>query len=136
MGRVTQAQQIELRNEAVALDFFKRGLALLSDPRRRLGIRYPLVSDVTVALMAMVCGCDDADAMEVWSEANGDWLNSLLELPHGVPTQDVFLTVFGALDLEAFSAAFGRGLICCEHTPGMRDDISPLTARLGTMLFT
>jgi len=106
MGRVTQAQQIELGNEAVALAFFKRGLALLPDPRRRQGIRYPLVSVVTVALMAMVCGCDDAEAMEVWGEANDDWLDSLLELPHGVPTQDVFLAVFGALDPEAFSAVF------------------------------
>jgi len=47
---------------------------LLPDPRRRQGIRSPLVSVVTVALMAMVCGCDDAEAMEIWGDANAEWL--------------------------------------------------------------
>jgi predicted transposase YbfD/YdcC len=106
MGRITEAQRIEQGNEEVALEFFKRGLLLLPDPRRRQGVRYPLVSVITVALMAMVCGCDDAEAMEVWGEANAEWLKGLVDLPHGVPTQDVFLAVFGALDPEAFSTVF------------------------------
>ena len=48
--------------------------------------------------MAMVCGCDDAEAMNVWGEANAGWLDEILELPHSTPTQDVFLSVFAALD--------------------------------------
>ena len=106
MGRVTEAQRIEQGNEAAALEYFQRGLSMLPDPRRRQGVRYPLSSVITVALMAMVCGCDDAEAMEVWGEANSDWLNGLFDLPHGTPTQDVFLAVFGALEPEAFSAVF------------------------------
>jgi hypothetical protein len=118
MGRITEAQRIEQGNEEVALEFFKRGLLLLPDPRRRQGVRYPLVSVITVALMAMVCGCDDAEAMEVWGEANAEWLKGLVDLPHGVPTQDVFLAVFGALDPEAFSTCFGP-------TPGHRRQNQP-----------
>lgn len=50
----------------------------------------------------MVCGCDDAEAMETWAEAHHDWLQTFLPLPHGTPTQDVYLAVLGALDPKAF----------------------------------
>lgn len=104
MARVTQAQRIEQGNEQTALEFFEKTLAALPEPRRRQGIRYPLRTVVVTALMAMVCGCDDAEAMELWGKANADWLEGLLPLPHGTPTQDVFLSVFAALHPEAFSA--------------------------------
>lgn len=104
MRRVTQAQQIEGENEQQALAFFERTLGVLPDPRRPQGVRYPIRAVVVIALMAMVCGCDDAEAMELWGEANAGWLATFLDLPHGTPTQDVFLAVFAALDPKAFSA--------------------------------
>ena len=106
MARVTEAQRIEQSNEEVALVFFREALSSLPDPRRAQGIRYPLKSVVVIALMAMVCGSDDAEAMEVWGEANAGWLDGILALPHGPPTQDVFLSVFAALDPAAFRSVF------------------------------
>ena len=106
MARVTEAQRIEQANEEAALVFFREALSSLPDPRRAQGIRYPLMSVVVIALMAMVCGSDDAEAMEVWGEANARWLGGILELPHGPPTQDVFLSVFAALDPVAFRSVF------------------------------
>jgi len=104
MGRVTQEQRIEQDNEQQALAFFEQMLGALPDPRRRQGVRYPLRSVVLIALMAMICGCDDAESMELWGEASATWLASFLSLPHGTPTQDVFLSVFAGLDPKAFSA--------------------------------
>lgn len=106
MARLTKAQKIEQDNELAALEFFEATLAALPDPRRPQGVRYPLRSVVAVALMSMVCGCDDAEAMQLWGEHNADWLAGFLDLPHGAPTQDVYLAVLGALDPEAFSAVF------------------------------
>ena len=106
MARMTQAQKIAAENEAQALKLFQEGLAALPDPRRPQGRRYPLQTVVTIALMASVCGCDDAEAMQAWGEAHQDWLAAFLPMPHGTPTQDVFLAVFSALDPEAFSAVF------------------------------
>lgn len=106
MHRLTQAQRIQQENEANALAFFEAALQALPDPRRPQGVRYPFTSVVVIALMAMVCGCDDAEAMQLWGEANADWLGTFLDLPHGPPTQDVFLLVFAALDPEAFSTMF------------------------------
>jgi predicted transposase YbfD/YdcC len=106
MARVTLEKRIELDNEEMALAFFRRALSKLPDPRRRQGIRYPFSAVVTIALMAMVCGCDDAEGMESWGEANGEWLRSIFELPYGPPTQDVFLAIFAAINPESFSAVF------------------------------
>jgi hypothetical protein len=75
MARVTQVQQIEQENEQQALAFFETMLAALPDPRRRQGVRYPLKSVVVIALMAMVCGSDDAEAMQLWAELNAQWLS-------------------------------------------------------------
>lgn len=106
MARQTQAQKIEQSNEEAALAFFEQTLGALPDPRRLQGQRYPLPTVVVTALMAMVCGCDDAEAMQSWGEANEAWLSAFLPMPHGVPSQDVFLSVFAGLDPEAFSAVF------------------------------
>jgi len=101
--RITQAQAIQAYNNEMALLFFQKTLSELPDPRRRQGTRYPLKTIVVVALMAMVCGADDAQAMESWGKKRENWLRTILEMPHGAPTQDVYLQVFAALDPEAFS---------------------------------
>jgi predicted transposase YbfD/YdcC len=106
MARMTQEQRIAQETEAQALEFFRSALAAMPDPRRPQGLRYPLETVVVIALMAMVCGCDDAEAMQAWGEANAQWLEGLLEMPHGPPTQDVFLAVFGALNPEALGGVF------------------------------
>ena len=106
MGRVTESQQVEAENEAAALGYLEEALRGLPDPRRGQGKRYPLRTVVVVALMAMVCGCDDAEAMDLWGEANEKWLSEFLDMPHGSPSQDVFLNVFGALEPKGFSDVF------------------------------
>src|SRR5580658_3627329 len=72
--RLSEAQRIQHTNEELALLFFQRALSSLPDPRRRQGIRYPLKTIVVIALMAMICGADDAQAMELWGEEREDWL--------------------------------------------------------------
>lgn len=106
MPRITQAQQHRLNAEAEAYNFFRHALMSLLDPRRRQGQRYPLHTVVVIALMAMVCGADDAQAMQYWGEAHSAWLEEVLDMPHGPPTQDVFLSVLGALDPKCFSEVF------------------------------
>ncbi len=94
------------QKEKEALAEFSRQLSQLPDPRRRQGQRYPLESVMIIALMSMVVGADDAESMQEWGEINEKWLSGFLELPHGIPSQDVFLAVFAALNPQAFSAMF------------------------------
>lgn len=104
--RVTEAQAIQRYNEEQTFLFFQNALATLPDPRRRQGTRYPLKTIVVIALMAMISSIDDAEGMELWGRVHEDWLRSILDMPHGVPTQDVFLNVFAALDPRSFSDVF------------------------------
>ena len=61
-AKEAQAQAAVSRSNS-ALDAFEGALRLISDPRRAQGKRYSLRSVVLIALMAMVCGNDDADSM-------------------------------------------------------------------------
>ncbi len=78
----------------------------MSDSRRAQGKCYLFRSVVLIALMAMVCGNDDADSMADWGEDHEEWLKSFLELPHGSPFQDVLLSVFTRLDPKEFGIVF------------------------------
>lgn len=102
MVRVTQAQTIQNENEGNAFEFFRSVLSAIPDPRRRQGKRYPFETVVVIALMATICFAEDAQAMESWGEIHRDWLETFLEMPHGPPTQDVFLSVLGNLDPKRF----------------------------------
>lgn len=100
------SQRPQQDTESEALASFLGILRGLPDPRRLQGRRYPLDTVVIVALMAMVCGREDAEAMEEWGQTNAKWLSTFLSMPHGAPTQDVFLRVLGALNPVAFQVVF------------------------------
>ena len=70
MPRLSQARQIQQESEQQAIAFFEAMMAALVDPRRAQGKMYPLRTVVVISLMAMVCGCDDAQSMELWGEVN------------------------------------------------------------------
>ena len=106
MSRKSEAQRIHEENLRVAQEFFSLQFSELQDPRRAQGLRYPLPLVVISALLASVAGADDAQAMETWSAVNEEWLAAFLPMPHGAPTQDVYLAVFGALCPQNFEAVF------------------------------
>ena len=41
-------------------------MAVLADPRKRRGTRYPLLGVLAVAVLGCLCGCNDAEALEDW----------------------------------------------------------------------
>ncbi len=76
-------------------------LSHIQDPRARRGRRHLLEDVLCISLMAMLCGCDDADAIAWWGEEHEEWLRQFLKLPHGVPSQDTVLRVFAMLEPKA-----------------------------------
>jgi predicted transposase YbfD/YdcC len=106
MSRSTQEERIAANNYDAAIDCFALALAGLPDPRRRQGLRYPLHTVVVTALLAMMCGCDDAESMACWAKIHCEWLKTFLDCPHGTPSQDVYLHVLGAIDPKAFQATY------------------------------
>ena len=81
-------------------------LSVVEEPRRPRGIRHPLVNVLAIAVLGCMCRCDDAEALEDWGRKEADWLADFLEMPYGIPSQDVFLRVLAAIDPMSFRQAF------------------------------
>lgn len=87
------------------LSAFIDELRHVEDPRALRGRRHLLEDVLCISLMAMLCGCDDADAISFWGEQHEEWLVDFLELPHGVPSQDTILRIFSMLEPKALELA-------------------------------
>lgn len=96
-------------------------LFVVVDPRARRGVRHPLITVLTIAILGCICGCDNAEALEDWGHKEARWLRELVPLPHGAPGQDVFLRVFAAIDPIVFRGAFrswANGFFASLSRPG------------------
>jgi predicted transposase YbfD/YdcC len=101
-----RGSQAVVATSAEAIAGLLRSLSVVSDPRKRRGKRYPLLDVLSIAVLGCMCGCDDAEALEDWAGKESQWLSKFLPLPHGTPTQDVFLRVLAAINPEQFRGAF------------------------------
>jgi predicted transposase YbfD/YdcC len=81
-------------------------LSVVEDPRSPRGVRHPLVNVLTIAVLGCMCRCDDAEALEDWGKKEAGWLTDFLDMPHGIPSQDVFLRILAAIDPASFRQAF------------------------------
>lgn len=78
----------------------------LPDPRRGPAILHRLIDILTIALLGVVCGADDYEAIAEFGERRADWLKTFLALPNGIPSHDTFNRVFAMLKPEAFEARY------------------------------
>jgi predicted transposase YbfD/YdcC len=78
----------------------------LPDPRTGPAVRHDLLTIVTIAVCAVLCGADTWVDVELFGRSKRDWLRTFLVLPRGVPSHDTFGRVFAALDPAAFETAF------------------------------
>lgn len=89
----------------------KTQLKKLRDSRHRRGRRYVFVEVILMALMAMVCGCDDAEEISDWVELHSEWLRLWFDLEHGNPSQDTVLRVFELANPKTLAEATRRWLV-------------------------
>lgn len=91
----------------------------LPDPRSGQNVRHPLLSVVSIAICALICGADNWVDVEMFGHAKRGWLESFLALPHGIPSHDTFGRVFRYLNPEAFAASFQAWTeALCQLTAG------------------
>ena len=104
--------------------------ATLEDPRVERTKQHQLLSIITIALCAVICGADDWVAREEFGQAKRAWLETVLDLPNGIPSHDTFGRVFARLDPEQFQACFLRW-VQAIHTvlPSQQIAIDGTTAR-------
>jgi predicted transposase YbfD/YdcC len=78
----------------------------LDDPRSDHTKLHPLLDLIGLTLCAVVCGADSWTDVESYGLQKQAWLETFLELPHGVPSHDTLGRVFARLDPAAFRDCF------------------------------
>ena len=79
----------------------------VADPRG-YNAQHDLTDVLFVALAAVLCGAVHCTEMAFFAKARLELLRQFVPLVRGAPSHDTFSRVLGALDPEAFNAAFGR----------------------------
>ena len=77
----------------------------LTEPREA-NKSHKLLDIITIALCAVICGCDGWSQFELFAQTKEEWFKTFLELPHATPSDDTFARVFAALDPVEFQEAF------------------------------
>lgn len=106
----------------------------LEDPRSPINRRHPLVSVVVIALMAVLAGADGPTGIRAWAEAKRELLLRCLDLPHGLPSRDVFRRVLMALEPAAFQQCFVNWLASLRDAAEHGNDERPILAVDGKSL--
>ncbi|MEZ5944945.1 MAG: ISAs1 family transposase [Planctomycetaceae bacterium] len=94
------------RNQAATLEELTTAFNELEDPRSAVNRRHPLVSVVSISVMGVLAGADGPTGIRKWAESKQSLLPDILDLPHGIPSRDVFRRVLCALHPEAFQSCF------------------------------
>lgn len=85
------------------------------DPRAA-NARYPLVSILFISLAAVLCGAESCQDMADFGVSKQRLLKTLMPLPYGIPSHDVFSSVFRHIDPTAFEAVFAKFATAFQHS--------------------
>lgn len=61
---------------------------------------------LSIAILAVLSGCEGWTAVEAWAHVNVEWLQTFLALPHGIPSHDTFDRFFSMLNPMEFEQCF------------------------------
>src|ERR1700693_3916791 len=92
--------------EGASVTALAEHFAALADPRVERTKVHALLTIVTIAICAVVCGAETWNEIEEFGTAKAAWLGTFLDLTDGVPSHDPFNRVFAALDPEQVRACF------------------------------
>ena len=102
----------------------------IKDPRLERARLHSLHDIQVTTILTVICGADSWTDVELFGRSQHDCLSIFLDLPHGIPSHDIYGRVFALLDQEALE----RGFSCwvqslASQLPGEVVAIDGKTAR-------
>lgn len=86
------------------LDYFTD----VTDPRVERTKLHKLEDILSIAICATICGAEGWYEMAFFGQCKQPWLETFLELPNGIPSDDTFRRVISAIKPDEFEACFQR----------------------------
>jgi predicted transposase YbfD/YdcC len=84
----------------------KQLFSQLPDPRSPQGKRHLLEDILLLTLLAVLCGAESWEAIEIFGKSKRKLMRTVLKLPHGIPSHDAIERVFQRMDSDCFEQAF------------------------------
>ena len=78
----------------------------LPDPRKRIDIEHKLMDIIIIAIIAVMCGANGFNEIEIFGKSKKKWFKKFLELSNGIPSHDTFNRVLSALNPNEFHKCF------------------------------
>lgn len=78
----------------------------VDDPRKPYNQKHCFMDIVAITILASICGADSWNEIELWGNANQEWLSTFLSLYNGIPSHDTFNRLFQLIDPDQLHKAF------------------------------
>lgn len=104
----------------------------LTDPRIDRTKRHPLINILSIAICAIIAGCDDFQSISEYGKSKKNWFASFLNLENGTPCRDTFNDVLNRLNPHDFADAFTQWVCSLGN---FKEDILALDGKVmrGTL---
>ena len=80
----------------------------ISDPRIKRNKRHLLTDIIILTILAVICGAESWDSIELFGKTKIDFLKKILKLPNGIPSHDTINRVFSMLNPRRFEQVFAQ----------------------------
>ena len=88
----------------------------LADPRIRAPRKHNLPDIIILSILAVLCGAESWDSIELFGKSNLSFLKNILQLPNGIPSHDTINRVISMLNPVRFERLF------ISWAQGLKDD--------------
>lgn len=85
-------------------DYFSQ----LPDPRIHRNKKHLLIDIIVLSIIAVLCGAESWNSIELFGNSKKDFLSKILKLPHGIPSHDTINRVFSLIRPGKFEQLFAQ----------------------------
>ena len=106
----------------------------LDDPREEELVEHKLLDMIVMAVCAVICGAGTWVEVETVGKASQAWLESFLDLPHGIASHDIFGRLFARLSSHQFQGCFASWIKAVFTVSS--GQVIAIDGKTGSVIFT